>query len=128
MINEELDFLSRRILPACLSVHREMGSGLLESVYELCLLKEFENEGIMAESQVSIPLVYKGFKLSKDFRIDFFVEREIIIEVKSVDVLLPVHEAQVISYLKLANKQLGFLVNFNSALLKNGFKRFVNKF
>jgi GxxExxY protein len=128
MINEELDFLSRRILSACLSVHREMGPGLLESVYELCLLKEFENEGIMAESQVSIPLVYKGFKLSKDFCIDILMEREIIIEVKSVDALLPVHEAQVISYLKLANKRLGFLVNFNSALLKNGFQRFVNKF
>jgi len=82
----------------------------------------------MAESQVSIPLVYKGFKLSKDFCIDILMEREIIIEVKSVDALLPVHEAQVISYLKLANKRLGFLVNFNSALLKNGFQRFVNKF
>ena len=128
MINEELDFLSRKILSACLSVHKEMGPGLLESVYELCLLKEFENNGITAESQVSIPRVYKGLKLSKDFRIDILVQREIILEVKSVDVLLPVHEAQVISYLKLANKRLGFLINFNSALLKNGFKRFVNKF
>jgi GxxExxY protein len=105
-----------------------MGPGLLESVYELCLLKEFENNGITAESQVSNPLVYKGLKLSKYFRIDILVEREIILEVKSVDVLLPVHEAQVISYLKLANKRLGFLINFNSVLLKNGFKRFVNKF
>jgi GxxExxY protein len=128
MINDELDFLSGKILSACLSVHKEMGPGLLESVYELCLLKEFENNGITAEGQVSIPLVYKGLKLSKDFRIDILVEREIIHEVKSVDVLLPVHEAQVISYLKLANKRLGFLVNLNSALLKNGFKRFVNKF
>lgn len=128
MISEQLNLLSRRILSACLSVHREMGPGLLESVYELCLLKEFESNGIKAESQVSIPLIYKGFKLSKDFRIDILVEQEIILEVKSVDVLLPVHEAQLISYLKLANKRLGFLVNFNSALLKNGFKRFVNKF
>ncbi len=128
MTNEELDLLSKRILSACLSVHREMGPGLLESAYELCLLKEFENEKVMAESQISIPLVYKGFKLSNDFRIDILVEREILIEIKAVDVLLPVHEAQVISYLKLANKRLGFLVNFNSAPLKNGFKRFVNKF
>lgn len=77
MTNKELNFLSKRILSACLSVHREMGPGLLESVYELCLLKEFENEKVIAESQVSIPLVYKGFKLSKDFRIDILVEREI---------------------------------------------------
>ena len=109
-------------------VHREMGPGLLESVYELCLLNEFQRNGIKSESQVSIPLIYKGVELSKDFRIDILVENEIIIEIKSLESLLPVHEAQIISYLKLANKRLGFLVNFNSALLKHGFRRFVNNF
>ena len=128
MTNEEFNNLSKRILAACLMVHREMGPGLLESVYELCLLNEFKLNGIKAESQVSIPLIYRGVELSKDFRIDILVENEIVLEIKSLESLLPVHEAQIISYLKLANKRLGFLVNFNSALLKHGFKRFVNNF
>lgn len=105
-----------------------MGPGLLESIYELCLLKEFEVRGVHAEHQVLIPLVYKGFELSKDFRIDILVEGEIILEIKAVEKLLPVHLAQMISYLKLAKKKLGFLVNFNTPLLKDGFRRVVNNF
>lgn len=100
----------------------------MESIYELCLLEELERRSVSVDSQVSIPLAYKGRHLSKDFRIDVLVEREIIIEVKAVEVILPVHEAQIISYLKLADKRLGFLVNFNVALMKDGFHRFVNRF
>ncbi|NWF87835.1 MAG: GxxExxY protein, partial [Ignavibacteriaceae bacterium] len=97
-------------------------------VYELCLIKEFELRGIKATSQITLPLIYKGYELSKDFKIDILVENEIIIELKSVEIMLPVFEAQIISYLKLANKRLGFLINFNVPLLKQGFKRFVNNF
>ena len=128
MEREEYNRLSKIILDVCIAVHREMGPGLLESVYEKCIMKELELRGLHAEKQVSIPLFYKGFKLSKDYIIDILIENEIIIEIKSSEKMLPVYEAQIISYLKLSKKKLGFLVNFNVPLLKNGFKRFVNKF
>lgn len=128
MTNEQLNDLSKTILDSCITVHKEMGPGLLESIYELCLIRELEQRGIKATSQISIPLLYKGTELSKDFRIDILVENEIVLEIKSVEVLLPVHEAQIISYLKLSEKKLGFLINFNVSLLKNGFKRFVHNF
>lgn len=105
-----------------------MGTGLLESVYELCLMREFSLRNITAANQVVIPLVYKGDELSKEFKIDILVEEEIIIELKSAEHMLPVYEAQIISYLKLTDLRLGFLVNFNVSLLKNGFRRFVNNF
>jgi GxxExxY protein len=109
---------SKEILDSSIVVHKEMGPGLLESVYELCLLKELQTRNLLIEHQVPIPLFYKGENLNKDFRIDILVEREIIIELKAVDFLLPVHEAQIISYLKLTDKKLGFLINFNVPLLK----------
>ena len=101
---------------------------MLESVYELCLAKELGIRSIKYERQVFLPLYYRGEDLNKEFRIDLLVEDEIIIEIKAVEFLLPVHEAQIISYLKLADKKLGFLINFNVPLLKNGFRRFVNNF
>ena len=128
MKRDELNRLSRIILDACITVHKEMGPGLFESIYVICLVSELRTRGIRVATEVFIPLFYKGIELSKDFRIDVLVEDEIIIEVKAVDGLLPVHEAQIISYLKLANKRLGFLVNFNVPLLKDGFKRFVHNF
>ena len=82
--------------------------------------------GVRAKQQVPVPLIYKGFELSKEFRIDMLIEDEIVVEIKAVEKMLPVYDAQIISYLKLANKKLGFLVNFNSPLLKDGFQRFVN--
>lgn len=128
MENKELDRLSKEILDAAIAVHREMGPGLLESVYEVCLIEELNFRNIIAMNQVELPLIYKGKKLNKEFRIDILVENEIVIELKTVDFILPVHEAQIISYLKLADKRLGFLINFNIPLLKQGFKRFVNNF
>lgn len=128
MDKEKLNHLSKEILAAAIAVHKEMGPGLLESVYELCLLKELQLRGIKAENQILIPLFYKGEQLNKDFRIDILVENEIVIELKAVDMLLPVHDTQIISYLKLTNKKLGFLINFNVSLLKEGFNRFVNNF
>lgn len=128
MTQKEYNQLSLTILDAAITVHKEMGPGLLESVYELCLLKELELRGLRAKNQVPIPLIYKGYELSKEFKIDLLVENEIILEIKSVEILLPIHQAQTIPYLKLAQKRLGFLINFNSPLLKDGFKRFVNNF
>jgi GxxExxY protein len=119
---------SKQILDASIFVHKEMGPGLLESVYELCLAKELQLRGIKVERQVYLPLYYRGEDLGKDFRIDLLIEDEIIIEIKAVEGVLPVHEAQIISYLKLADKKLGLLINFNVPLLKHGFRRFVNDF
>jgi GxxExxY protein len=125
---EKYNKLSKEILDACIMVHKEMGPGLLESVYEMCLMKELELRSIHAENQVLLPLDYKGYELSKEFRIDILVENVIVIEIKSAECMIPVYEAQIISYLKLSNKKLGFLINFNVPLLKDGFRRFVNNF
>ena len=125
---EELNNISKIILDSCISVHKIMGPGLLESIYVECLVHELINRGLVVKTEVLIPLIYKEKELSKRFKIDVLIENEIIIEVKAVEILLPVHEAQIISHLKLADKRLGFLVNFNVPLLINGFKRFVNNF
>ena len=125
---EELDELSRIILGAAVRVHKEMGPGLLESVYQVCLVEEFGMREIPLQTLLPIPLIYRGRVLKKDYVIDILVEDEIILELKAIESILPVHEAQLISYLKLADKRLGFLINFNVPLLKSGFRRFVNKF
>jgi GxxExxY protein len=128
MDKEQYNALSSEILDASIEVHRTMGPGLLESVYEYCLWKELGLRGIIAQRQIAVPLFYKGEEIGKDYRIDILVENQIIIEIKAVDFLLPVHEAKLISYLKLADKRLGFLINFNAPLLKQGFRRFVNNY
>ena len=119
--------LATIILDSAITVHREMGPGLLEAVYQYCLVRELELRNVTVETLVTVPLVYKGHALKKEYIVDVLVEGEIIIELKAVEGLLPVHEAQLISYLKLADKRLGFLINFNVPLLKNGLRRFVNK-
>ena len=128
MNRERYEYLAQQILDSCITVHKEMGPGLLESIYEQCLMHELRLRKIKAENQVCVPLIYKGQELSKELRIDILVEKEIIIEIKSVEKMIPIYEAQIISYLKLMNKRLGFLVNFNVPLLKDGFKRFVNRY
>lgn len=124
----ELDQLAKTIVDSALTVHKELGPGLLESVYHHCLIEELSLRNVYASSHVTLPLVYKGAFLNKDFVVDVLVEEEIILELKSVETLLPVHEAQILSYLKLADRRLGFLINFHVPLLKQGIKRFVNKF
>ena len=124
----EYNKISGVILDACITVHKIMGPGLLESIYEQCLMKEFKLRTVKAKNQVSISLIYKGCELSRELKIDILVENEIILELKSSEIMHPVYEAQIISYLKLTNKKLGFLVNFNVPVLKNGFKRYVNNF
>lgn len=128
MVKEEYEWVARQIFLSALEVHKTLGPGLLESVYEYSLMKELRLREIEVEFQVKVPLHYKGYDTHKEFFIDLLVMKEIIIEVKSVDALNPVHEAQLLSYLKLANKKLGFLINFNVILIKDGFKRRVNNY
>ena len=128
MNREHLNKLSKIILDSSIEVPRNLGPGLLESVYEVCLCKELNLRNINLQRQVSLPVEYKNEKLDVDFRIDVLVENEIIIELKAVEFLLPVHEAQLLTYLKLADKRLGFLINFNVPKLVDGFKRRVNNF
>ncbi len=116
------------ILDSALRVHKEMGPGLLEAIYQQCMVAELKLRDIQIETMVMIPLIYRGQHLSKEYVVDILVEKEIIVELKAVEGILPVHEAQIISYLKLADKKLGFLINFNVPLIKHGFRRFVNKF
>jgi GxxExxY protein len=127
MEREEFEELAKEIVDSCVAVRKEMGPGLLESVY-MCLMKEFELRSIRAKNQVVIPLVYKGFELSKEFKIDILVENEIVLELKSAETMNAVYVAQTISYLKLMDKRLGFLINFNVPLMKQGFQRFVNNY
>ena len=126
MNREHLNKLSKIILDSSIEVHRKLGPGLLESVYEICLCKELNLRDINLQRQVSLPVEYQNEKLDADFRIDVLSENEIIIELKAVEFLLPVHEAQLLTYLKLADKRLGFLINFNVPKLVDGFKRMVN--
>jgi GxxExxY protein len=123
---EALNQLTGMVLDAAIAVHKEMGPGLLESVYQFCLLKELRTRGINVQTTVPVTLHYKGESLNKDYVIDLLVEDEIVIELKAVEGVLPVHEAQILSYLRLANKRVGLLINFNVPILKQGFKRFVH--
>jgi GxxExxY protein len=120
--------LATQIVDACFQVHSELRPGLLESAYEYALLKEFELRGIMAQNQVQVKLYYKGYDTGKYYEIDILIEQEIVIEIKCCDVMHPVYTAQIISYLKLSQKKLGFLVNFHVPVIKDGIKRFVNDF
>lgn len=118
--------LTERIIGAAMEVHRELGPGLLESAYQVCLAHEFSLQNIPFEQQISIPVRYKGVSLDCDYRLDFLVDRQVIVELKAVDILLPVHSAQLITYLKLMNTKVGLLINFNVPVLKSGIKRLVN--
>lgn len=108
-----------------MKVHSNFGPGLLESTYEICLLYELKTLGYHVLRQLELPVVYNEIRLETGYRIDLLVEDEIIIELKSVEVISPLHEAQILTYMKLANKKLGLLINFNVKLLKEGIRRFV---
>jgi len=126
MSENEYNRISRQIINAAIEVHKELGPGLLESIYEHCLLNELESNGLRAERQVQLPVYYKGDKLDKDFVIDILVENKIILELKSVETILPIHECQLLTYMKLSGKKLGLLINFNVPLLKDGIRRKIN--
>ncbi len=117
---------SRAVITAAMKVHTKLGPGLLESAYEACLAHELRKSGLECRTQVALPVVYDGIKLDVGYRIDLLVEDVLVVELKSVDAISPVHQAQMISYLKLSNRSLGLLINFNVSHLKDGIKRFVN--
>lgn len=117
--------LSKLIIGAAIEVHRHLGPGLLESTYEHCLAHELVLRGIPFERQKALPLVYKGIELETGFRVDFLVGGLVIVELKAVEALNEVHEAQVLTYLRLSGCKLGLLINFNVPLLKDGIKRLV---
>lgn len=125
MISEEL---TSSIIGAAIEVHKELGPGLLESTYERCLVYELTLRGIKAERQKTQPINYKGLELDEGYRIDIFVEDEIILELKVVEAIKDVHKAQILTYLKLSDSKLGYLINFNVPLLKDGIHRIVNDF
>ncbi len=128
MTKEKLNSLGGIILDASITVHRELGPGLLESAYEFALARELSLRNIYIRSQVPIELTYKGIALGKAYVMDILVEEEIIIEIKSAEVMNPIFESQLITYLKLSDKKLGYLINFNVTLLKDGFRRLVYRF
>lgn len=118
--------ITEKIIKYAIDVHKELGPGLMESVYEVCLKKIMKDEGLLVKSQVILPVMFRGIQLEKEFVLDLLVEDEIILELKSVEAILPVHEAQLVTYLKLSGKKLGLLINFNVVLLKNGIRRRIN--
>ncbi|MDO4512329.1 MAG: GxxExxY protein [Bacteroidales bacterium] len=118
--------LTYKIIHCAMEVYNHLGPGLLEDVYEKALMYELSKADLKAESQVSLPLSYKGMNLEKTFRIDVLVEDQVILELKSVEKLEPVHYKQLLSYLKLANKRLGYLINFNEHDFAKGYHRVVN--
>ena len=114
-----------RFLDAAFSVHRELGPGLLESVYEACICHELTLADVPFQRQVSVPVSYRGIQIESGLRLDLLVAGEVVVELKSIDALIPIHEAQLLTYLKITKKRVGILINFNVPLLKQGIKRIV---
>ncbi|MCZ7583095.1 MAG: GxxExxY protein [Deltaproteobacteria bacterium] len=122
----KINEISGKVVDAALSVHTALGPGLLESAYEACLLHELAKRKLRAKAQVPLPILYDGVRIDVAYRIDLLVENVVVVELKAVDQVLPLHEAQLISYLKLSGKPLGLLINFNVRRLQHGIKRFAN--
>jgi GxxExxY protein len=122
----ELNEISGRVIACALKVYTAIGPDVLESVYQTCLLHELQKAGLRAHAQVALPVEYDGLRLDSGYRIDLLVENTVIIELKCVEALLPIHKAQLLTYLRLANKSLGLLLNFNVVHLREGIKRVLN--
>ena len=125
---ENLNRITESIIGAAIEVHRALGPGLLESAYEACLTFELAQRGLKVEQQKPLPVVYREVKLDCGYRLDLLVEEVVIVEVKAVDRLMPIHQAQLLSYLKLSGCKVGLLINFNVKVLKDGIRRLVNDF
>lgn len=123
---DRLQQLSNTVIGAAIEVHRELGPGLLESVYEECLRVELESIGLSVKTQVDFPLIYKGKETGKDFRIDMLIEDVLIVELKAVEIMKPLHEVQLLTYMRLTDIHMGLLINFNVPVLKEGIKRKIN--
>jgi len=125
---EKLNLITNKIIGVAIGVHRELGPGLLESTYEACMIHDLIESGLKVERQKPLPVIYKDVKLDCGYRLDMLVENEVIVELKSVEEILPIHKAQVMSYLKLSDCKVALLINFNVKVLKNGINRIVNNF
>ncbi len=125
---DRLDAISRRIIGAAIEVHRRLDPGLLESAYEACLAYELRQCGLKVEQQRPLPVLYKDVKLDCGYRLDLVVEDSVIVEIKAVERLAPIHDAQLLSYLRMSEMRVGLLINFHVRVLKNGLKRIVNEF
>jgi len=124
-VDPEVEKTAEQVVDAAYKIHKTFGPGLLESASEACLLYELKKRGLKAETQVVVPLIYDGEKIDAGFRLDLLVQDRLIIELKAVESLLPIHEAQVLTYLKITNNRLGLLINFNVPLIKNGIQRVI---
>jgi GxxExxY protein len=118
--------IGERVLGCALRVHKALGPGLLESVYESCLALELDEAGLMYDRQLTLPVSYKGVVFETGYRLDLLVERKVVLEIKAIETIAPVHRAQLLSYLRLGEFRLGYLLNFNVALMKNGIIRIAN--
>ncbi len=124
-LDANIESVGREIIDCGLRVHQTLGPGLLESAYEICLAHEFARRSLNVRRQVALPIVYDGITLDAGYRIDLLVESAVIVEIKAIDLLQPIHQAQLLTYLKLSGLRLGYLMNFNVALFKQGLKRIV---
>jgi GxxExxY protein len=125
---ERLDYLTDTIIGAAIEVHRHLGPGLLESAYQTCLMYELIKLGLKVEKEKPLPIVYKSVRMECGYRLDLVVNDEVIVELKSIDLVKPIHIAQLMSYLKISDMKVGLLINFNVDLLKKGIHRKVNKY
>jgi GxxExxY protein len=125
-IPEDLETISYTVIGLAIEVHRQLGPGLLESAYQECLFYEIKKAGLKVEKEITLPIIYKEIKLDQGYRIDLLVENKLVIELKTVENYTPVHFAQILTYLKLGNYPLGLLINYNSKILRNSIKRFIN--
>lgn len=122
---QDINVLTNKVLGLAFEVHTQLGADLLESTYESCLFYELKENNINVERQKKLPIIYKGIQLDTDYRIDLLIDNQLIIELKSVEALQPVHSAQLLTYMKLSNLKYGLLLNFNVPHLKQGIKRFI---
>lgn len=122
-MTQDINLLTRKVIGAAIEVHRALGPGLLESAYQECLCRELALRGITFHRERALPLEYKGIRLDCGYRLDLLIENELVVEVKSIEALAPIHEAQLLTYLKLGGWKIGLLINFNVEVLKNGIRR-----
>jgi GxxExxY protein len=125
---DRLDQISRRIIGAAIEVHRHLGPGLLESAYQTCLAFELRQRGLKVEEQKPLPVIYKDVRLDCGYRLDLLVEDTVVVEIKAIEQPAPIHDAQLLSYLRISGKSVGLLLNFHVRVLKGGLKRIVNEF
>jgi GxxExxY protein len=126
MITERTEEIAKIIVNSAYEVHKKLGPGLLERVYEVCLAHEISKAGLEVKRQIDLPIIYDGIKFNEGLRLDLLVEDCVIVEIKAVEIVNPVWQAQIISHLRMLDKNLGFLINFNVPLIKNGIKRYIH--